>query len=178
MPKNDLIVLGRLAKPYSIKGEIRVEYFAKSPLLLNKPLLLKAGRNAPRPVTVLSWRMWRDTLILRLAGVNDRNQAEAMRGQKLLIEKRHFPDPDPDKPYIRDLLDLPVFLTASGEKIGEIEDVFFPADQEIWVIRSEGGHEILFPAVPEFVDDIDLDAERISVTPPPGLLDVYLPPKA
>ena len=63
-----------------------------------------------------------------------------------------------------------------GEVIGELEDIDFPAGQEMWVIRapeSEGGYEILLPAVPEFVLDIDLDAEVVTIAPPEGLLDLY-----
>ena len=174
-----MVVLGRLARPHSIRGEIRVDYFAESPLLLDKPLLLKAGRQAPRPVTVASWRLWKDQPVIRLQGVDDRNAAEALRGQELLIDAALLPEADPDEPYIRDILDLPVLLSAGRERLGTLEDVLFPgpAGQEIWSIRGEDGREILLPAVPEYVDDIDLEAGHIIITPPPGLLDIYLPPR-
>ena len=63
-----------------------------------------------------------------------------------------------------------------GTVVGELENVDFPAGQEMWVIRApekEGGYEILFPAVPEFVRDIDLTAETATIAPPEGLLDLY-----
>ena len=41
------------------------------------------------------------------------------------------------------------------------------------VNEKEGGYEILFPAVPEFVRDIDLTAETATIAPPEGLLDLY-----
>ena len=41
------VVLGRLGRPHGIRGEIRAEYYAESPLLLEQPLLLR--RDAPRP---------------------------------------------------------------------------------------------------------------------------------
>ena len=46
----------------------------------------------------------------------------------------------------------------------------------MWVIRApeeSGGYEILFPAVPEFVRDIDLSAGTATIAPPEGLLDLY-----
>jgi len=64
----------------------------------------------------------------------------------------------------------------NGEVVGELEDIDFPAGQEMWVIRapeSEGGYEVLLPAVPEFVLDIDLDAEVVTIAPPEGLLELY-----
>ncbi len=175
MAASSLVVLGRLMKPHGIKGAIRVEYYAESPELLEKPLMLRAGRFAPRPVRIREWSLWKDQLILSIEGVDDRTQAEQMRGQELLIDASFLPEPEEDEPYIRDLLGLAVKL-ENGEVIGEIEDVDFPAGQEMWVIRapeSEGGYEILLPAVPEFVLDIDLSAEVVTIAPPEGLLELY-----
>ena len=175
MAASSLVVLGRLMKPHGIKGAIRVEYYAESPELLEKPLMLRAGRFAPRPVRIREWSLWKDQLILNIEGVDDRTQAEQMRGQELLIDASFLPEAEDDEPYIRDLLGLTVKL-ENGEVVGELEDIDFPAGQEMWVIRapeSEGGYEILLPAVPEFVLDIDLSAEVVTIAPPEGLLDLY-----
>ncbi len=185
------VVLGRLGRPHGIRGEIRAEYYAESPLLLEQPLLLRAGRAAPRPVQVTSWRYWQGRLILRLDGVDDRSAAELLRGQELLIEGARLPEADEDEAYLHDMIDLPVFVREGEDgarPLGVLDHVLFPAGQEIWSIRAyrEGeyapgdpgrasGHEILFPAVPEFVEDIDLDAGRILVAPPAGLLELYAP---
>lgn len=173
MSRQNVVVLGRLTRPHSIRGEIRVDYYADSPQLLDNPLLLRAGDRPARPVKVVSWRTWRDQLIIRLEGVADRTAAEMLRGQELLIQASLLPGADPDQPYLRDILGLPVLLAATGEPVGVLEDVLFPAGQEVWSIRAADGHEILFPAVPEFVDSIDADEGQILITPPEGLLDVY-----
>lgn len=188
---SELVVLGRLGRPHGIRGEIRAEYYAESPLLLEKPLLLQAGRALPRPVRVASWRYWQDRLILKLEGVDDRSAAELLRGQELLMEGELLPEADEDEAYLHDMIGLPVFSReeeGSARPIGVLENVLFPAGQEIWSIRAyrdgeydpespqrASGHEILFPAVPEFVDDIDLDAGRILIAPPSGLLELYAP---
>lgn len=175
MSARQTVILGRLTRPHSIRGEIRVDYYADSPLLLEKPLLLRAGEGVPRPVTVASWRTWRDQLIIRLEGVADRSAAEMLRGQELLIDAAQLPEADPDEPYLHELLGLSVVLSATGESVGVLDDVLFPAGQELWSIQSPDGHEILFPAVPEFVDKIDIQAGHILITPPEGLFDLYVP---
>lgn len=175
MPASSLVVLGRLAKPHGVKGDIRVDYYADSADLLNKPLMLRAGRFAPRPIRVRDWHLWKDQLILGIEGCNDRSAAEQLRGQELLIDASFLPDPEEDEPYLRDLIGLSVRL-EDGTTVGELEDVDFPAGQEMWVIRApeeSGGYEILFPAVPEFVRDIDLSAGTATIAPPEGLLDLY-----
>ena len=175
MPASSLVVLGRLAKPHGVKGDIRVDYYADSAELLEKPLMLRAGRFAPRPVRIREWHLWKDQLILSIEGCNDRSAAEQLRGQELLIDASFLPEAEEDEPYLRDLIGLSVRL-EDGTPVGELEDVDFPAGQEMWVIRApkeNGGYEILFPAVPEFVKDIDLSAETAIIAPPEGLLDLY-----
>lgn len=175
MPASSLVVLGRLAKPHGVKGDIRVDYYADSADLLDKPLMLRAGRFAPRPIRVRDWHLWKDQLILGIEGCNDRSAAEQLRGQELLIDASFLPEPEEDEPYLRDLIGLSVRL-EDGTIVGELEDVDFPAGQEMWVIRApeeSGGYEILFPAVPEFVRDIDLSSGTATIAPPEGLLDLY-----
>ncbi|WP_294484152.1 ribosome maturation factor RimM [uncultured Mailhella sp.] len=175
MPASSLVVLGRLAKPHGVKGDIRVDYYADSADLLDKPLMLRAGRFAPRPIRVRDWHLWKDQLILGIEGCNDRSAAEQLRGQELLIDASFLPEPEEDEPYLRDLIGLSVRL-EDGTTVGELEDVDFPAGQEMWGIRApeeSGGYEILFPAVPEFVRDIDLSAGTATIAPPEGLLDLY-----
>ncbi len=175
MPASSLVVLGRLTKPHGVKGDIRVDYYADSADLLDKPLMLRAGRFAPRPIRVRDWHLWKDQLILGIEGCNDRSAAEQLRGQELLIDASFLPEPEDDEPYLRDLIGLSVQL-EDGTVVGELEDVDFPAGQEMWSIRApekDGGHEILFPAVPEFVLDIDLSAGTATIAPPEGLLDLY-----
>ena len=137
--------------------------------------MLRAGRFAPRPIRVRDWHLWKDQLILGIEGCNDRSAAEQLRGQELLIDASFLPEADEDEPYLRDLIGLSVRL-EDGTVVGELESVDFPAGQEMWSIRApenEGGYEILFPAVPEFVLDIDLSAETVTIAPPEGLLDLY-----
>ena len=175
MPASSLVVLGRLAKPHGVKGDIRVDYYADSAELLDKPLMLRAGHFAPRPVRIREWHLWKDQLILSIEGCNDRSAAERLRGQELLIDASFLPEAEEDEPYLRDLIGLSVRL-EDGTPVGELEDVDFPAGQEMWSIRApekDGGYEILFPAVPEFVRDIDLSAGTAVIAPPEGLLELY-----
>jgi 16S rRNA processing protein RimM len=52
--------------------------------------------------------------------------------------------------------------------------VEFPGGQEIWAIHTDGGREILFPVVEDFVLSVNLEEGRAVIDPPPGLLEIYL----
>lgn len=175
MPDTSLVVLGRIIKPHGIKGELRVDYYAESTDLLEKPLMLRAGRFSLRPVHICSRRFWKDQLILSIEGCSDRSMAEQLRGQELIIDASFLPAPEDDEPYLCEIVGLSVYL-EDGSLVGILEDASYPAGQEMWTIRApqeSGGYEILFPAVPEFVRNIDLKAKAITIAPPEGLLELY-----
>lgn len=104
----------------------------------------------------------------------DRTAAEFLRGQTLLIPESALPELDEDEVYLHDMLGLSVVLDATGQKLGVLDHVLFHGEQELWSILTPEGKDILLPAVPEFVADIDLDTEIIRITPPEGLLELYM----
>ncbi len=172
---SDLVIIGRVLKPHGIGGELLVEYYAETPGLLDKPLLMRAGRFAPRPVRLKEWHLWRDQLIISLEGCTGRSEAEHLRGQELLIESAWLPPADESAPYLRDLVGLEVRL-PSGEVAGVLEDILDLSGQEVWSIRApagQGGYEILFPAMPHFVKDIQVSKGFVTIDPPEGLLELY-----
>lgn len=168
-----LIHMGTLARPHGIKGEICIDWHADSPLLLDAPLWLQAGDEPPRRVRVLSRREHKGRPLLLLEGVTDRTAAEALRGQKILMSRDSLPPPDEDEAYLEDLLGCEVLLPG-GRRLGRLDHVEYPADQEIWVVVTDQDREILFPAQPCFIVGFDLDARTVTIDPPEGLLEVYL----
>jgi len=63
-------------------------------------------------------------------------------------------------------------VLPGGEPVGLLEGFMDAPGQDLWVIRAEGGREILFPAHEESVVEIDEDGRRIVIDPPPGLLEL------
>ena len=146
----DLVEIGTLARPHGIRGEIRVNYYADSlELLRGDVVYLQAGNKPPRKMEIDTVRM-------------------------LLIPESALPELDEDEVYLHDMLGLSVVLDATGQKLGVLDHVLFHGEQELWSILTPEGKDILLPAVPEFVADIDLDTEIIRITPPEGLLELYM----
>lgn len=114
------------------------------------------------------------TPLIRFVEAPDRTAAEFLRGQTLLIPESALPELDEDEVYLHDMLGLSVVLDATGQKLGVLDHVLFHGEQELWSILTPEGKDILLPAVPEFVADIDLDTEIIRITPPEGLLELYM----
>lgn len=167
------IHMGTLARPHGIKGEICVDWYADSPSLLDGPFWLQAGDAPPRPARARSWRMHKGRPLLLLEGVTDRNDIEALRGQKILVDRDLLPPVDEDEVYVEDVLGFAVIL-PDGSRLGVLDHVEYPAGLEVWSIVTDDGKEVLFPAEASFIEGFDLGGECIHIAPPEGLLDIYL----
>ncbi len=116
--------------------------------------------------------------VVQLAGINNRSQAENLRGQMLLLPTTDRPKLSSGEYHSQDLIGLPVFHQVTGLEIGIVADIF-SAGHEILVvsaIQSDGKTaEAMIPFVKEIVPIVDLATRRIEILPPPGLLELYLP---
>jgi len=150
---------------------------ADSPSLFDAvdTLYLQEGTRAPQPVSVISWREHKGFILVTAKGVTDRDQAERLRGRAVFVREEDLPEPDEGEHYLYQMIGCRVVL-EDGAVVGELKGYYETAGQDTWVIENGAGTEILLPAVPEFVLDIDLDAETILIEPPEGLLDLYLNP--
>lgn len=171
------VPVGAVVKPHGIRGEFCIKSYADSPLLFKRvdAVFLREGSKPPQSFTIRSVREHKGLVLLTLEGVSDRDVAESLRGREVLIRESELPEPEDGEYYIRDMLGCEVQL-EDGTAIGVLENFYENAEQDTWVIMTEAKVEILLPAVPEFVLDVDLDEEVIVIEPPEGLLDLYLNP--
>lgn len=160
-----------------------MDIHADSPLLFapGATLFLEAqgqrpGAGRPRPYVIAAARENNGRLLLRLVGVDDRTAAEALRGAVAYASEADLPPPDEGEEYLHRLMGAQVFL-PDGANVGVFEAILDTPGQLTFVIRAPGragGAEILFPAVPEFLLELDAEAGRMVIDPPPGLLELYL----
>jgi 16S rRNA processing protein RimM len=164
-------VVGRVGRPQGIRGEVTVEVrtddpaarFADGAVLLTDP----AERG---PLTVERSRDHSGRLVVAFTGVPDRSAAEALRDTLLLVDVRTLPPiEDEDEFHDWQLRGLPAFL-VDGTAVGVVDDVLHLPHGDVLVLRR-GEQESLVPFVRAVVPEVDLEARRVVVDPPPGLLE-------
>jgi 16S rRNA processing protein RimM len=166
------LVVARIGRAHGVKGEVTVEVRTDEPeLRLGPGAVLTTDPAGVGPLTIESGRVHSGRLLLRFAGVRDRNAAEALRNTLLITDV----DPDerpeePDEYYDHQLVDLDVVL-ADGTEIGRITEISHLPSQDLFVVERPDGTEVLIPFVEEIVTDVDLEAQRAVIVPPPGLVD-------
>lgn len=169
-----LVKLGRVLKPHGLKGELCVELYAESPFVFDclQRLYLQLPEKKPKPCVLESWREHQGRALLVLDRSQGRDQADAWRGAEVLVRVRDLGPENEDGLSAEVLRGLAVWH-VDGRHVGVLEDIQDVAGQEMWFIRDTAGHEILLPAVDEFVRDIDVHTGIIEIDPPEGLLELY-----
>jgi len=176
------LTVGRVVKAHGISGEVVVEIRTDDPaarFALGNTLRAKDSRGAgERSFVVDRVREHGGRLLLRLAGVEDRDAADALRGSLFVVDSDELPPIDePDTYYDHQLEGLHV-RTTTGQDVGVVAEVVHTVGGELLAVRradSERG-EVLVPFVGAIVTSVSLDDRpekgMIEIDPPEGLLDL------
>ncbi|WP_457030878.1 ribosome maturation factor RimM [Kitasatospora sp. P5_F3] len=166
------LVVGKIGRAHGIRGDVSVEVRTDEPeLRLGPGAVLLTDPATVGPLTIESGKVHSGRLLLRFAGVNDRNAAEALRGTMLIaeIDPEDRPD-DPEEFYDHQLIGLDVVL-LDGTLVGELSEVVHLPYQDLLTVTRPDGTEVLVPFVTRIVPTIDLENQRAVIDPPPGLID-------
>jgi 16S rRNA processing protein RimM len=123
------------------------------------------------PLTIERARWHSGRLLISFAEVADRTAAEALRNTLLVADSATSPAVDDDEYWDHQLIDLAV-VTLDGTSLGSITDIAHPPGGDLLVVRRPDGAELLVPFVRAIVPTVDLEARRVVVDPPDGLLDL------
>ena len=99
-------------------------------------------------------------VVAKLAGVETREQALALKGLKIAVARAALPDTDDGRYYLADLVGLEV-VNGQGLKLGAVRHWFTNGPQD--VMQVAGDRVRLIPWVPTVVKKVDLEAKRIEV---------------
>ncbi|MDH6136990.1 16S rRNA processing protein RimM [Kitasatospora sp. MAA4] len=166
------LVVGRIGRAHGIKGDVSVEVRTDEPeLRLGPGAVLFTDPASVGPLTVESGKVHSGRLLLRFAGVQDRNAAEALRNTLLIaeVDPEEMPE-DPEEYYDHQLIGLDAVL-LDGTPIGELTEVVHLPYQDLLTVTRPDGTEVLIPFVSKIVPTVDLENQRVVIDPPGGLID-------
>lgn len=162
MPETNRVLLGEISTAHGIRGEVIVRSYCAEPedIASYGPLQEESGsRSFELSVRGATSR----GLIATIAGIEDRNAAEQLRGTKLYVDRSLLPEPDDDEYYHADLIGLTV-LDRDGLALGKIVSVQnFGAGDLIEVERPNARTTEFFPFNAQFVPSVDLESETLVV---------------
>lgn len=167
------LVLGRVRRPHGVRGELLLKLMTDYPERiggLDRVYLAQdVEGNSADAYPVQRARRHRGDLILDLETVNDRDHADILRDKWVLIAMEDAIPLEDGEFYLFQLVGLTV-ETTDGEVLGTIKDVLETGANDVYVVEGGSYGEVLVPAAPHVVRSIDLDAQRVTVELPEGLL--------
>ena len=172
------LVVGRVVKAHGISGEVVVEVRTDDPDARFTPGVALRGRARGGAECMFSVESVRDhagRLLIRLAGVADRNAADALRGTVFIVDTADLPAiDDPDEFYDHELEGLRV-VTVDGTAVGAVREVLHTAAGELLAIKADADdREILVPFVGAIVTSVSRETGTVVIDPPDGLLNLDL----
>ncbi len=161
-----LVLVGQVAGAFGVRGEARIHTHTEYPLNLldYSPLL---GADGAVVLTLLAGRAVKDALIVSAREIETREQAQALRGLRLYIDRTVLPPPDDDEFYLADLIGLAAY-DPQGVPIGRVKSVHnFGAGDLLEVDPTDGAPSWWAPFTKAVVPELDLAGARITIDRPP-----------
>jgi 16S rRNA processing protein RimM len=165
----DRICIGAVAGAFGVRGELRLKSFTATPedIATYGPVTSEDGTQSY--TITLTGQATKGALIARLSGVATKEQADALRGLRLFVERDRLPALPDDEYYHADLIGLEVFDTG-GTLLGRVKSVQNHGASDILEIHGPGlNSTVLLPFTLEAVPTVDLASGRIIADPPDGL---------
>jgi len=153
--------MGRIAAPFGIKGWIKVQPYSEDPGTLMDFVSWRVGRGEQQAhYTVETVQDHGKALVAKLAGIDDRDAAYALRGQEISVAKRDLPPPEENEFYWSDLIGLTV-INREDIELGKVDSLMEGGANDLLVVK--GAREHLIPFVAAFVGKVDLAGGTIEV---------------
>jgi len=168
-----LVVIGEIARPHGLRGEVRVTPLTDRPErfeTVTECVLWDKAHDTREPRRITGVRRQGAAVLLSLAGCETVEAAGALIGCLVALPEAEAMPLPPGHFYPWQLEGCRV-LTEAGREVGRVTRVEQAPAQDLWVV-SDGTRERLIPAVAEIVLEVDLARGRVVIRPPDGLLDL------
>lgn len=165
-----LLVIGRVGRAHGLRGEVTIESLTDKPeVRFQIGNQLQTDPSDRGPLLIETSRENNGTVLLSFAGKQDRNEAESLRGTKLLVEI-DIPKPvsDANEFHISQIIGMKA-KKINGESIGVVTDVLDHPAHDTLLIKTSSG-EILVPFVKKHVPTINMEEAELIIDNFEGIL--------
>ena len=164
--KKDLEI-GQIVNTHGLRGDVKVMPWCDDPEIFDElAYVIIDGVE----FDIEKSRMQKNMVLLKLAGIDDINEAEKYRNKVLMVPREELGDLPEGTYYICDLLGCMV-ETIDGRNLGKITDVIKTGSNDVYVVEEPGKKQVLIPVIDDVVKSVDIDGKHIVIEPLKGLID-------
>lgn len=159
----DLLQAGVITTTHGIRGEVKVFPTTDDVHRFEDldSVLLDTGREYME-LEIENVKYFKQYAILKFKGIDNINDIEKYKGRSLYVTRDQAIPLEEDEYYIADLMGLDIYL-ENGEKFGILKDVMETGANDVYIVETEEGKEVLIPAIHECVLDIDIEENRMEI---------------
>jgi 16S rRNA processing protein RimM len=163
------LCVGVVTGPQGVRGAVRVKSFTEDPadVAAYGPVEDEAGQRRFELRVVGNAK---GVVVAKIAGLDDRDAAERLKGTRLYVQRSALPAPEEDEYYHSDLIGLPMAL-RDGTVFGTVRAVHDYGAGVSLEVAHRGGQLVMVQFTRAIVPVVDIAAGRLVIEPPEGLLD-------
>ena len=168
------VILGKVGAVYGIKGWLKIHSFTDDheAILDYFPWSLKLG-NKIQSVEITDWRKHNNGLVVKVAGIDDRDIAQKLVGSEIFVNEDALSDLPEGEFYWRDLIGMAV-VTDKGYDLGQVSDIMETGANDVLVVKANlkdgfGKKERLIPyLMDQVILSVSAEDKQICVDWDPG----------
>lgn len=168
------VILGKVGAVYGIKGWLKIHSFTDDheAILDYFPWSLKLG-NKIQSVDITDWRKHNNGLVVKVAGIDDRDVAQKLVGSEIFVSEDALSDLPEGEFYWRDLIGMTV-VTDKGYDLGQVSDIMETGANDVLVVKANlkdgfGKKERLIPyLMDQVILSVSAEDKQICVDWDPG----------
>ena len=166
-----LLRVGVISSTHGVRGEVKVYPTTDDENRFKKlkKVVLDTGREYI-DLEISGVKFFKNQVILKSKGIDNTNDIEKYKGKDLLVHREDAVKLEENENYVADLINLKV-VTDEGQVLGCLTEVMETGANDVYVVETEDGKELLLPAIRDCILDVDLDEEVMTVHILPGLFD-------
>ena len=175
--KNEWLVVGLITSCHGIKGQVKVKSLSDFEERFLKPGIrwLQKENEPPSKIELISGfkQPGKETFIIKLQGINNRNNAEQLKKYKILVKTNKLPKLRKEEYHLLELINLQVKTVENDELvIGKVTNLENEKNNLLVIELFKNQKKVLIPFVKEIVPVVDIKNNFIIINPPKGLLEL------
>jgi 16S rRNA processing protein RimM len=155
------LVVGFLRRPHGVRGEIIMDLHTDFPERFRDGRKLFVGEGH-RPHTLESTRSRGNGLLVKFRGIDTPEDAGLFRNQWLYVKASEVPPLPEGQIYQHELFGMSV-IDEANQPLGTLSEIITTGANDVYVVTRDSGKELLLPAIPSVILDIDAGRRLIRV---------------
>lgn len=166
----DFLEIGQIVNTFGINGLLKIKPFTDNVKRFDKlKKVYIVDKNNLKEFVIEEVKYHKGLVLLQLKGIYDMNTAEKYKGMYLKIKREDAVQLPKNSYFIADLLGLQVY-DENNILLGYLEDIFPTGSNDVYVVKTQDGKQILLPAIKSVIKNIDLQTKKITVKLIEGLV--------